>query len=210
MNIFWLNSIYFQGSDREQNVPWTEKLANRYPLPKSPLAYSSSGYTSGHGLPPLKFHPGLLGPRSTISLSVGSDEEDSDDYNDNGSESVGSGPDEIYGNHSDEEMIERPVIKGFDEGIFNLNSNTALNHRYGSTINRGLSKEDLKLEVPGNVRRFTGGEWSFGAVSDGSCRLHEKIQPCSAYVSIILSFSRAESFRDLKKKKKTIMKIIEN
>ncbi|CAA3027510.1 Hypothetical predicted protein [Olea europaea subsp. europaea] len=170
-----------KGSDREQNVPWTEKLANRYPLPKSPLAYSSSGYTSGHGLPPLKFHPGLLGPRSTISLSVGSDEEDSDDYNDNGSESVASGPDEIYGNHSDEEMIERPVIKGFDEGIFNLNSNTALNHRYGSTINRGLSKEDLKLEVPGNVRRFTGGEWSFGAVSDGSCRLHEKIQPCSAY-----------------------------
>ncbi|KAL2476566.1 hypothetical protein Adt_37302 [Abeliophyllum distichum] len=184
-----------KGSDGEQSVQWTEKLEKRYPLPKSPLAYSSSGYTSSHVLPPLKFHSGLLGPRSTMSLSVGSDEDDSDDYNDNESESVGSGPDEIYGNHSDEEMVERPVIKGFDEGMFSLNSSTSLNHsrgngeaiRYGSTINRGLSKEDLKIEVPGNVRRYTGGEWGFGghgqnsAVSDGSCRFHEKIQPRSAY-----------------------------
>ncbi|KAI3457041.1 hypothetical protein Pfo_013704 [Paulownia fortunei] len=183
-----------KGSDVEQcqtRSPLTEKLDTKYPLPRSPLAYSSSNYTSSHVLPPLKFHSGLLKPLKTVTLSVDSNEDESDYYNDDNddeSESVGSAPDEICGNHSDDDAVDRRVIGGFKEDMFNLNSSKKLNDRkYGSTINRGLLKEDLRVEVPGSVRRFTDGEWGSrgcgqsSAVSGGSCRLQEKKQPHSAY-----------------------------
>ncbi|KAL0443731.1 UNVERIFIED_CONTAM: hypothetical protein Slati_2095800 [Sesamum latifolium] len=179
-----------KGSDVEQcqiRSPLTEKLDTKYPLPRSPLAYSSSNFTSSHVLPPLKFHSGLLKPINTVALSVDSDEDESDYYNDDESESVGSAPDEISRNHSDDDTVDRPVIRGFEEDMIYVNSSKNLNDRkHVSTINRGPLKEGLRVEVPGSVRRFTDGEWGSrgcgptSAVSVGSCRMYEKNQPHSA------------------------------
>ncbi|KAL0353942.1 UNVERIFIED_CONTAM: hypothetical protein Sangu_0975500 [Sesamum angustifolium] len=180
-----------KGSDVEQchtRSPLTEKRDMKYPLPRSPLAYSSSNFTSSHVLPPLKFHSGLLKPINTVALSVDSNEDESDYYNDDESESVGSAPDEVSRNHSDDDMVDRPVIRGFEEDMLYVNSSKNLNDRkHVSTINRGPLKEDLRVEVPGSVRRFTDGEWGSrgcgpsSGVSIGSCRMYEKNQPHSAY-----------------------------
>lgn len=196
-------SMCLQGSDVEQyqaRSPLTEKLDTMYRLPRSPLAYSSSNYTSSHVLPPLKFHSSLLKPLSTVNLRVESIDDDSDYYNDDNddeSESVGSAPDEICGNHSDDDAVDGPVIGDFEEDMFHLNSSKKLNDRkYGSTIDRRLLKEDLRVEVPASLRRFTDGGWGsrgYGqssAVSGGSSRLNEKKEPHSAYVSNIFIFSR--------------------
>ncbi|KAL8512388.1 hypothetical protein ACS0TY_018756 [Phlomoides rotata] len=176
------------GSDVEQDEarsPLTEKLDTKYHLPRSPLAYSSSNYTSSYVLPPLKFHSSLLKPLSTVTVNVESNEDESDYYNDDESESVGSATDEIYGNHSDDDAVDGPEIRGFDEDMLHLNSNRK--PKYGSTINRGLLKEDLRVEVPASLRRFTDGELGstgYGcssAVSGRSYGLNNKKTPHSAY-----------------------------
>ncbi|CAA0816274.1 Unknown protein [Striga hermonthica] len=172
-----------KGADAEQlqtRTPLTEKLDMTYPLPRSPLAYGSSNYSSSHVLPPLKFHSGLLKPLNTVTLSADSNEEESDYYNDDNldeSESVGSAPNELYGNQSDDEVVDMlPVIKGFED-VFNVNPTKKLNERkHGSTINRGLLKEDLRIEVPPSLRRFSDG---LGSAVSG--RFKEKMQPRSAY-----------------------------
>lgn len=193
-----INSIHLQGSDSEQypsRPPLSEKIDTTYHLPRSPLAYNSSSYTSSHALPPLKFHAGLLKPLSTVTLSVESNADDSDYYNDDHDdedESVGSAPHGTCGNNSDDDAVDGPVIRGFEEeDMFKKLNDT----KYRSTINRGLLKEDLRVEVPGSLRRFTGGEWGsrgYGqssAVSGGSCRLKDRKEPNSAYVSYTLIFS---------------------
>ncbi|KAL3652499.1 hypothetical protein CASFOL_002180 [Castilleja foliolosa] len=173
--INWIN----KGSDAEQQFqtrsPLTEKFDTKYSLPRSPLAYSSSNYTSSHILPPLKFHSGLLKPLNTVALSVDSNDDETDYSNDeNGyeSESVGSAPNELCGNQYEEEPPvdkQPPVIRAFEEeDMFILNSNKKMNgSKYGSTINRGLLKRDLRIEVP----------WSSG----GTCGLQENTHPHSAY-----------------------------
>ncbi|KAK4398224.1 hypothetical protein Sango_1297900 [Sesamum angolense] len=122
-------------------------------------------------------------PRSPLA-----NEDESDYYNDDESESVGSAPDEVSRNHSDDDMVDRPVIRGFEEDMLYVNSSKNLNDRkHVSTINRGPLKEDLRVEVPGSVRRFTDGEWGSrgcgpsSGVSVRSCRMYEKNQPHSAY-----------------------------
>ncbi|GFP93447.1 mitochondrial phosphate carrier protein 3 mitochondrial [Phtheirospermum japonicum] len=75
-----------QGPDSEQQsqtrFPLTEKLDMKYSLPRSPLAHSSSNYTSPHILPPLKFYSGLLKPLNTVALSVDNNDNESDYSND--------------------------------------------------------------------------------------------------------------------------------
>lgn len=132
-------------------------------------------------------------PLSTVTLSVESNEDDSDYYNDDRDdedESVGSAPHGTCGNHSDDDVVDGPVIRGFEEEDMFKNDT-----KYRSTINRGLLKEDLRVEVPGSLRRFTDGECGsrgYGqssAVSGGSCRLKDRKEPNSAYVSDTLIFS---------------------
>lgn len=184
--------------------PLTEKLDTKYSLPRSPLAYSSGNYKSSHVLPPLKFHSGLLKPLNTVALSVHSDDDESDYYNDSHnyeSESVGSAPDEMCGNQSDDDVVDRPVIGVLEENMLNLNSSKKMSDRkYGSTINRGMLKEDLRIEVPGGVKGFRDVGWGSrgcgvsSAVSGGSCRLPGKKEPHSAYVSIALLSLRNELY----------------
>ena len=172
-----------QGSEIEQNQapsPLTEKIDHEFPIPRSPLAFNSSNYMSSHVLPPLKFHSSLLGPRNTVTLSLDSNEEDDDD------ESVASALDDSGGNYSEEdgfrysdvESLEKPVEKCYEKEMFGSNLRTNLNQttisRHGSTLNKGLLMENLRIEVPENYRRFT--------VSGGTCRLRERVRLHNAYV----------------------------
>ncbi|GFZ05173.1 hypothetical protein Acr_17g0007450 [Actinidia rufa] len=171
-----------QGSEIEQNqarTPLTEKIDHEFPIPRSPLAFNSSNYMSSHVLPPLKFHSSLLGPRNTVTLSLDSNEEDDDD------ESVASAPDDSGGNYSEEdgfrysdvESLEKPVENCYQKEMFGSNLSTNWNQttisRHGSTLNKGLLMENLRIEVPENYRRFT--------VSGGTCRLRERIRLHNAY-----------------------------
>lgn len=189
-----------QGSDSEpyqSRSPLSERIDTKYHLPRSPLAYNSGSYASSHILPPLKFHSGLVKPISTVTLSAESNEDESDFYNDENDdegESVGSAP---HGNNSDDDAVDGPAIRGFEEDMFHFSASKKLNDiKYRSTIKRGLLQEDLRVEVPGSVRRFTDGESgsrAYGqgsAVSGGSCRLNDRKDPNSAYVSDTLMFSR--------------------
>ncbi|KAL6330362.1 hypothetical protein AAG906_040290 [Vitis piasezkii] len=144
-----------QGSDLEEKhvrSPLTEKLACDA-FPKSPLSYNTNGYASPHVLPPLKFRSGFLGPHSTVTLGLDDHTEEEEE------ESVASAPDDTDGNYSEvseeEELeLEKPFAPFYDEEIFhslsrrNLNP-SALNrsdHRNVSSINRGVSKENLRIE----------------------------------------------------------------
>ncbi|KAF8410912.1 hypothetical protein HHK36_003449 [Tetracentron sinense] len=159
-----------QGSDVEQQVrsPLKEKIYLD-PVPKSPSVYNSKSYLSPHILPPLKFHSGLLGPRSTVTLSL--------DDNDDESESVASVPDDMDGNSSeafedeglgssDTDWLEKPVVPCYDEELFCVKSSKNLNYvpdsgsdgRHGSSVNRGSSKKNLRIEVPENVSSSKDGD----------------------------------------------------
>ncbi|KAL1560530.1 hypothetical protein AAHA92_10730 [Salvia divinorum] len=177
------------GSEQYQSrSPLSERIDTKYHLPRSPLAYNSSSYASSHVLPPLKFHSGLVKPLSSVNLSVESNEDESDYYNDDNDdegESVGSAP---HGNNSDDDAVDGPMIRGFEGDMFHFSAGNKLNGvKPKSTIKRGLLQEDLRVEVPGDVRRFMDGEWGstgYGqssAVSAGSCRLNDRKDPNSAY-----------------------------
>lgn len=171
--------LYLQGSNVEEESgtrlsPLNEKFDQKYaiPIPRSPLASISSG---SHALPPLKFHSGLLGPRNPVSLSLGASSNEEDYYNDESDaaycESMGSVNDEVEDNCSDEEFISKSILDGFEVAMFDVKKTGNLNQVRGTTtrsmgsrhascvLNRGLSKENLQIEVPGNsTRRFTDGE----------------------------------------------------
>ncbi|CAK9151820.1 unnamed protein product [Ilex paraguariensis] len=191
-----------QKSDQEQlqsRSPLSEKLDCEYLLPKSPVLYNSSTSMSSHILPPLKFHSGLLGPHNTVTLSINSDKDSYDDNEE--TESVASAPDEVDGNYSEEEELEKPAINCYDEEIFGMKSSMKLNGsrgdgpkgRYGSTLNRGLLMENLRIDVPENARTFTDTQFSFGGstTSGGSYRSRGKVQFHSAYGTPIGMFSDA-------------------
>ncbi|XAR56351.1 hypothetical protein NMG60_11036803 [Bertholletia excelsa] len=188
-----------QGTEAEPlqaRSPLTEKVEHEFPIPRSPLAFSSSNLMSSHVLPPLKFHSGLLAPHNTVALT------DEDDGSDDDEESVASVPDDLGGNYSDEglrcsdiEALENPVEKCYDDEFFRSESittfkqstNFKLESRHRSTLNKGSLMEDLRVEVPQNYRRFTDGPVWLGngsnqnVVSGGSCRLRERVQLQNAY-----------------------------
>ncbi|RAL51189.1 hypothetical protein DM860_018215 [Cuscuta australis] len=138
-------------------------LSENYPLPRSPLAYSGTL----HGLPPLKFYSGFLGASpTTVALSPDRYEDEYEDYD---SESVGSGPEETSLHHLDEEML-------------NLKSEIESNGELGIRPNliKGVSKENLRIELPGNSRRFTDVQSVFGV---SNILLRGNTQPRSAYAT---------------------------
>ncbi|XP_065876631.1 uncharacterized protein [Euphorbia lathyris] len=178
-----------QGSDiqeprvRSPLSPLTGKLSPNEPFPKSPInsllksprLYNSNNFSSSHLLPPLKFSSGLLKPHSLVVPCL-----DDDD-----SESVASVSDYVGGNYSEEEeadvgltdfdYLEKPVMQCYEEeDIFE--------NRPTTKLNKGLLKEDLKIEVPGNLRRFTmdGGpevrNISFKISTPASCPLRDRVQ----------------------------------
>ncbi|PRQ52410.1 hypothetical protein RchiOBHm_Chr2g0155201 [Rosa chinensis] len=131
--------------------PLAEKLTSDR-FPKSPLLFSSN--TSGHALPPLKFHAGLLAPHSLVAPSCLSSDMDVEDDDD---ESVDSVSDDYSGaNFSDEES------KAQTEWYQEEEESVGYSNKGRSGLNMGFLKEGLRVEVPGNnFRRFTESEVGF-------------------------------------------------
>ncbi|GAA0163543.1 hypothetical protein LIER_19381 [Lithospermum erythrorhizon] len=178
--------------------PLAEKLSHNYGVPRSPLAFNTSSYASTHVLPPLKFHSGFFGTHSTVGLGLDSSDDDFDESNvGDGSESVASVPDEldvIY--TSAEKWAGRPFEQESEEELFDMKwsgkGENGLGVRNASTLNRGLLKEDLRIEIPGKVRRFTDGgleECDNRSISGPSSRLLERVLPHSAYATPMTKLS---------------------
>ncbi|KAL7597821.1 hypothetical protein Lser_V15G24866 [Lactuca serriola] len=173
-----------QGLQKEQETrsPVREtSIDHEYPIiPKSPLSFNSTTYKSSNPLPPLKFHSSILGSHNLETNDY--EEDDDDDYCDDDDEhehehehddeSVGSASDDMDLTYSDEET--------FDEQILNVNPVTLPPNK--STLNRGIIKDDLCIEVPQKPRKLTetglhGGPSSVSAAN----RLRDMLQPRSAY-----------------------------
>lgn len=176
-----------QGSEIKQSCntrsPLSEKIDDRFPIPRSPLAC----YTpNSHVLPPLKFHSGLLKPLNTVALSVDSSEDDCDfDYDDEAieSESVSSASEELNGHYSEVEEEELGT-KVFDRGTNSCQIKGAgLGNRNGSMLNRGILQENLRIEVPGSGRRFTEGSGQKAKILGIPSYMREQVQPHSAYAT---------------------------
>lgn len=156
------------------------------PLLKSPRLYSSNNFGSSHLLPPLKFSSGLLKPHSLAAPCL--DNEDS--------ESVASVSDYVGGNYSEDEetdvglsdfdYLEKPVMRCYEE-------EEIFGNRPKTKLNKGLLKQDLKIEVPGNLRRFTtDGDLevrnvSFESSAPASCPLRARVQLRNAHAAFIVS-----------------------
>ena len=151
---------FLQGTDLELleqppppqiRSPLAERLTSD-PFPKSPLLFSSNG--GGHALPPLKFHSGLLAPHSLVAPSCLSSDMDVDDDN----ESVDSVVSDDYSgaNFSDEEL-KPPMEQWYQEEEEII----GYTNKPSTGLNRGFLKEGLRVEVPGNFRRFTESEVGF-------------------------------------------------
>lgn len=138
--------------------PLSEKTSTD-PFPKSPLAFNGNGFMSSQVLPPLKFHSGLLAPRSLASSCLDDDDDDDGDYDIN--ESIASVPFDEDGIYSDDDGMG---FRDFDEDAFSYQSRVnsggikVSGTRNMCSINRGHLKEDLKIEVPVNLRRFPDGK----------------------------------------------------
>ncbi|KAI3774836.1 hypothetical protein L1987_49398 [Smallanthus sonchifolius] len=151
-----------QGSENEQlriRSPLRETAVDHeYMIPKSPLSFNSTTYKSSNILPPLKFHSSLLGSHNleTNSFNDYEDDDDDDDYGDN-DESVGSASDDMDCTFSEGEE--------FNEEIFNVKF-VKSPKQVGpnkSTLNKGMIKDDLSVEVPKKTRNFTETGWHGGA-----------------------------------------------
>ncbi|WCJ37293.1 hypothetical protein M5689_018443 [Euphorbia peplus] len=165
--------------------PLTGKLSPNEPFPKSPInshLYNSNKFSSSHSLPPLKFTSGLLKPHSLVSPCL-----DDDD-----AESVASVSDYLGGNYSEEEeeevgmtdfdYLEKPVMQCYEEeDIFG--------NRVKPKLNKGFLNQDLKIEVPGNLRRFTmDGDLEirnlpFKGSTPASCPLRDRVQLRNAHAA---------------------------
>ena len=140
--------------------PLAEKTSPPHLFPKSPLAYNTSGFMSSHALPPLKFHSGLL-PLHTLASPSHNYEDDDDDGDYDINESIASVPFEEDGGYSDDDGLG---FQDFDDDAFSYQSSVysggikAPGTRSMCSINRGHLKENLRIEVPVNLRRCHDGK----------------------------------------------------
>ncbi|KAI4308594.1 hypothetical protein L6164_031650 [Bauhinia variegata] len=145
-----------QGSEVEQEEPrvrspLSEKITSD-PFPKSPL-FSN---LNSHVLPPLKFHSSLLSPHNHAFIASGFDAEDGDS-----NESIGSVVDGDHGNFSDEEISGLAQCYA-EEELFGCEVTRAIkSERCNGILKKGLANENLTIEVPNNIRRYTDGELGF-------------------------------------------------
>ncbi|XP_057954737.1 uncharacterized protein LOC131148823 isoform X2 [Malania oleifera] len=190
-----------QGSNAEQvKSPLAEKFGSNS-FPKSPLVCNSPSCVSSPVLPPLKFHSGLLGSHSIVAPILDADDDDGTDDND---ESVASAPDALDGNCSDlleDESSEhnytdfsgKPSVWCCNEEILDLKTSPKLNQNTitrsngcrGSSIIRGLSKENISIDIPVKFERRNDGELrSMGCAQrnltpGGSCQPHRQVLECN-------------------------------
>ncbi|KAF5482667.1 hypothetical protein F2P56_003217 [Juglans regia] len=186
-----------QGSDLQEEEPppfrspLTEKIALDT-FPKSPLAYSYDGdsFVPVSILPPLKFQSCLLTTHSLVAPCL--DEEDD--------ESVASVADDDYNNYSEEEalgsndhdidFLDKPILHcyGDEQEITGHKPSTSLSRGRVSSVNKVLSKENLRIEVSENVRRYTDGQSGTrrsaqkdATLKDGGSEPRKRIQLCNLH-----------------------------
>ncbi|CAN0927268.1 hypothetical protein LINGRAHAP2_LOCUS35800 [Linum grandiflorum] len=172
--INWVNqgrTVPVDGSLQRVRSPLSPLTETRSPIglfPKSPVPRSPHLYSSASSqlLPPLKFSScGLLTPRTLVPTSFSDEQDDS--------ESVGSVSDYTAGNFSvyggeeeDEEGEEVGSVADVDyleksaRRCYDDDADMVFVERPKRKLNRGLLKEDLKIELPGGssgsgLRRFT-------------------------------------------------------
>ncbi|MQL78322.1 hypothetical protein Taro_010762, partial [Colocasia esculenta] len=149
---------------RQSRSPLQEKTLMSSSLPDPQLLCNNSNFLSPNSLPPLKFYSGLLGSHPTISVDLEDDRE-----------SIGSAPDGINFSYSD--TVEEEGLESSDSDLFArpascdeevksyATSGEEAAAGLGSTCRpvlvRGLSKENLKVEVPKIGRRDTVGELGY-------------------------------------------------
>nr|XP_018678473.1 PREDICTED: uncharacterized protein LOC103978189 isoform X7 [Musa acuminata subsp. malaccensis] len=140
--ISWVN----QGSDVAQKPrsPLVEKYPVE-PVPEQRLLSKCNNFLSPKALPPVKFHSSLLTPHS--HLLSDSDED----------ESVASVPEDYYANYSDSDsdLFGKPGKRSCEEEILSGESSCyepvrETDGRQRSTLVRGLSKENLRVDVAAN------------------------------------------------------------
>ncbi|XP_064955439.1 uncharacterized protein LOC135607493 isoform X1 [Musa acuminata AAA Group] len=140
--INWVN----QGSDVAQKPrsPLVEKYPVE-PVPEQRLLSKCNNFLSPKALPPVKFHSSLLTPHS--HLLSDSDED----------ESVASVPEDYYANYSDSDsdLFGKPGKRSCEEEILSGESSCyepvrETDGRQRSTLVRGLSKENLRVDVAAN------------------------------------------------------------
>lgn len=195
--IEWIkNGSDAKAENQRQQASPRSPLAEKFgpdQFPKSPLPLSgNSSFSASHGLPPLKFHSGLLSPHGLMVLNSVDDEEEID----NDEESVVSVSDSTY---SYEDVLgsidSKPTVPYLeDDEIFgHRSSSSAVGHkgRYGSSLNRGLLHESLRVEVPENFRTLTGGELGIrknvqkSSTPCGSSEIQKRIHLSNVHVGIV-------------------------
>ncbi|KAF6141359.1 hypothetical protein GIB67_008536 [Kingdonia uniflora] len=144
-----------QGSDVGQKVrsPLTERFGLD-PVPRSPSFYNSQNHLSSQVLPPLKFHSGLLGHHTTATLGLDDDESVGSIDMDESAASVDM--DESYsdeceglGSSDSSDLFSKLSIPCCDQKPSKILT--------PGIINRDSSKENLRVDVPQNIRRYTNG-----------------------------------------------------
>ncbi|KAJ4730295.1 Pesticidal crystal cry8Ba protein [Melia azedarach] len=138
--------------------PLAEKLPHD-PFPGSPLLYNdNTSLLSPHGLPPLKFHSGLLQPHSVLAPRLYDGEDDDDVEEDESVASVSSNMD--VDNFEEEDLLDKAGEELYNEDKGEMFGYKSCNIK----LNRGLLN-NLKIEVPESNRRFTDGDLGFKKVS---------------------------------------------
>ncbi|KAG9448831.1 hypothetical protein H6P81_008796 [Aristolochia fimbriata] len=172
--------MFTEGLD-ESAINWVKQGTGIQQQPRSPLAekvsvdsisdpvfWNTKNLLSPRVLPPPKFHSSLLGRHSTVNIH--SDEDD---------ESIGSVADDYsdtYEGSSDSELFEKSGARIYDEEVFGVKFSRYLNGKsenvYKRTLIRGVSKENLRIDVPSSAQRTTGGKLNEGKDSASSYDYH--------------------------------------
>ncbi|KAI0492413.1 hypothetical protein KFK09_026684 [Dendrobium nobile] len=187
--INWVKLV--SDGDQESRPPLIEK----YPLgsiSNSPLFHKSGNFLSPKVLPPVKFHPGLVGIHPSTYAEDSEDDNESvassfgghcayypDTFEEDGMESSDSNQFWKAKNMSHEEEIKRKFESTCDESIREL----------GRTLRRTLirvpSKHNLKVELPLNGGFIDMNSTSSAYISnhehfgftDSTCYLHDDYMP---------------------------------
>ncbi|KAK7371807.1 hypothetical protein VNO80_05172 [Phaseolus coccineus] len=133
--------------------PLAEKITTSDRFPRSPILSSANSLNSPV-LPPLKFHSALLQPRN---LAFGYGDLHVDDESDISMEDAFS--DEELSAPSNLDYSDSPIPYNYDEEQL-FGSKPQAQGRCG-ILKTGLSNQNLSIQVPCSVRRFTDGEVGF-------------------------------------------------
>ncbi|TKY57527.1 hypothetical protein E2542_SST21978 [Spatholobus suberectus] len=133
--------------------PLAEKISSDR-FPRSPLLTSGNSLSSPN-LPPLKFHSALLQPRN---LAFGFGDHDVDDDSDESMEDDFS-EDEVVSAPNNLDYFDSPIPHTYDEEqLFGCKPQGQVR---SGILKTGLANQNLTVQVPNSVRRFTDGEVGF-------------------------------------------------